>query len=111
MSFNYNHYLKGLKVGDQFVRLLKATQSMVHLRVTRVTPETIESGTWIFDKKTGGELDLRMKWEPREGSTGSYIRPPVTSTDRFPPLFLKSFQKTIIKDEDDDNPWGEYPWW
>jgi hypothetical protein len=109
MSFNYNNFLKSLKVGDTITRVSKVTQALLNLRVTRITPDTIESGTWIFDKKTGGEFDPRIGWEPREGKSGAYIKPPFDIKESFPPPGLRNFRlKGDLYEENEL--WGEYPW-
>jgi len=79
-----------LKVGQKLTRLLAGVVPM------KVTIESIDnkentfmvssdaSGIdgWIFDIKTGVEIDDFLKWGPKYGTTGSYIKEIVKSNDK-----------------------------
>jgi hypothetical protein len=66
-----------IKVGDTVTRWLAGTIPM-ELRVTEVTDTEILCGErgvgWMFDKKTGAEIDEELGWGPPPSRTGSFIR-------------------------------------
>jgi hypothetical protein len=66
--------LKDVKVGDTVKRSLAGVATM-NLEVTVVGPEIIACGDWIFDRRTGMEIDEELGWGPAHGITGSYIVP------------------------------------
>ena len=62
-----------IKVGMRIERLLAGRVKM-DLDVTGVTEQTIVCGPWVFDKKSGMEIDEDLGWGPQFGRTGSYIK-------------------------------------
>lgn len=61
-----------LQVGDEVVRVL-ANSYRMRLKITAVTETTLACGDWIFDKKTGAEIDDQLEWGPAYGKSGSYL--------------------------------------
>jgi hypothetical protein len=43
------------------------------LRITEVTESKFFCGGWVFDRKTGAEIDEELGWGPYPQMTGSYI--------------------------------------
>ena len=69
-----------IKVGMRVKRLLAGSIEM-DLNVTEVTEQTIACGPWVFDKKSGAEIDEDLGWGPQFGRTGSYIKGVVGEPD------------------------------
>ena len=69
--------LKEVKPGDKIVRMLAGTIPM-ELIVTEVTETEILCGArdegYLFDRKTGAEIDEEIGWGPPPKITGSYLR-------------------------------------
>lgn len=67
-----------VKVGDTVTRLLGG-QLPMKLKVDKVEGDLIycyASGpedAWTFDRATGAEVDLDLRWGPQFGITGSYL--------------------------------------
>lgn len=68
-------WLQDLRVGDPVTRWL-AGRFPMELTVTAITSDLIRCGHWEFDRTNGGEMDLEIGWDARDGATGSYIRRP-----------------------------------
>lgn len=87
MPTTVQHMLGLVKPGDQVLRMLAGSIPMP-LKVTEVTETEILCGKrdigWMFDRKTGAEIDEDLGWGPPPKMTGSYILPPV------PPLEVKT---------------------
>lgn len=68
--------LKDVKPGDVVTRMLAGTIPM-KLNVTEVTDDIIYCGPqgigYVFDKKTGAEIDEDLGWGPPPKITGSYL--------------------------------------
>jgi hypothetical protein len=70
MSFEH------IKVGDTLTRILGGVIP-VELKVTEVTETEILCGArgigWMFDRKTGAEIDEVLGWGHPPKTTGSYL--------------------------------------
>lgn len=62
-----------IEVGQTVTRMLAGSVPM-ELKVTQVTETTIVCGAWVFDKRTGAEIDDDLGWGPAPKMTGSYIK-------------------------------------
>jgi hypothetical protein len=88
-----------IKVGDTVIRWLAGTIPM-ELKVTEVTDTEILCGKrgdgWMFDKKTGAEIDEELGWgpPPKFSHTGSFIRVPgVTYSEE--PVSEKEIERNL----------------
>ena len=65
-----------VKVGDRVGRDFGggAFDKLMWLTVTEVDETTIHCNAWQFDRKTGAEIDHELRWGPKYGRTGSYIK-------------------------------------
>lgn len=60
-----------IEVGDEVMRDMCSIREW--WKVTEVTDETFTVGLgWMFDKKTGAEIDDDLHWGPKYGRTGSF---------------------------------------
>ncbi len=59
-----------VSVGDHLIRSIGGKIKMT-VKVTLVTEDKIHCGAWVFDKKTGAEIDEDLEWGPHV--TGSYL--------------------------------------
>lgn len=70
-------WLTQLRVGDTVERWLAGEVPML-LKVTAIGDGMIYCGAWIFDRKTGGEIDEDLGWNGVD--TGSFITKPRPAT-------------------------------
>lgn len=73
MSFEH------VREGDLVTRLV-AGRLPVRLRITKIDQTLIYCGgtdesAWMFDRRTGAEVDHDLHWGPLYGRTGSYLVP------------------------------------
>lgn len=64
--------LPQIKPGQQVTRVVGRVET--ELLVTHVTRDTIECGSWTFDRWTGAEIDEDLDWGPPPKKTGSYLK-------------------------------------
>lgn len=64
--------LAEVKVGDTVTRIIARTMRM-ELIVTHVTETEIHCGDWVFDRRTGAEIDDDLDWGPPPKATGSFL--------------------------------------
>jgi len=62
-----------IKIGDRVGRQMGNDGPIMWLTVTDVGTEVIYCNLWMFDRKTGAEIDHDLRWGPEYGRTGSYI--------------------------------------
>jgi molybdenum cofactor biosynthesis enzyme MoaA len=65
-----------MKVGDTVVRSFGGDGPKMKLVITAITADAIICGAWLFDKKTGAEIDEDLGWGPPPLHTGSFIEVP-----------------------------------
>lgn len=62
-----------VKAGDKIKRMLADTVPMV-LTVEKIDDDLIHTyGGWMFDRKTGAEVDPDLGWGPPPAMTGSFL--------------------------------------
>jgi hypothetical protein len=61
-----------VKIGNVVSRLMGGEIEM-KLKVTNVTETTIICGSWVFDRRTGAEIDEELDWGPPPKLTGSFL--------------------------------------
>jgi hypothetical protein len=65
--------LSDIKAGDRVTRMLGGEIPM-KLTVTEVTLQVIFCWPWMFDRRTGAEIDEDLDWGPPPKRTGSFIK-------------------------------------
>lgn len=60
-----------VKPGDTVIRMMAGIP--MPMLVTEVTDDLVMCGAWVFDLRTGAEIDSFLNWGPPPLATGSYL--------------------------------------